>query len=72
MVRKKSFRDPGNLRMFSMILLLIGAVIIFRIPVIRMMGFVLLGAGAFGLIWSLFTSERNRGSRENENHRRFF
>jgi len=72
MVRKKSFRDPGNLRMISMILLLAGAVIIFRIPVIRMAGYVFLGAGAFGLIWSLLKSEGKSKSRENEDHRKFF
>lgn len=72
MAGKGSSSRPGTIRTISIILLLTGAVIAFRVPVIRMAGYVLLGAGAFGLILSLFLSGDNTGSRENEDHRKFF
>ncbi|MFO7933541.1 MAG: hypothetical protein R6U78_05615 [Bacteroidales bacterium] len=72
MAGRKSSSYPGTIRTISIIMLLTGAVIAFRVPVIRMAGYVLLGAGAFGLILSFFLSGGNTGSRENEDHRKFF
>jgi hypothetical protein len=72
MYRQKQTRDPRNLRTISIILLLTGAIITFRFPPARMAGFLLLGAGAFGLIWSLVTTGGWKRRQENEDHRKFF
>ena len=82
MDRQKKGVDTGNLRTLSIVLGIAGLIILYRIPPVRMLGYVLFGAGAFGFIWSLVasggggsdrgTSDRGRSDRENEDHRRFF
>lgn len=72
MYRQKKSNDPGNLRILSIVLAVAGLIILFRIPPARMLGFVLIGAGAFGLVWSLIASGKDRSTREDEDHRRFF
>ena len=74
--RKKRV-DTGNLRTLSIVLGIAGLIILYRIPPARMLGFVLVGAGAFGLIWAMIGSSRENNSRENnsrenEDHRKFF
>lgn len=53
MYQQKKNRDYRNLWIISMFLLAIGVVFTINLAMIRPLGYVLLGVGAFGLIWSL-------------------
>jgi hypothetical protein len=64
--------DGKRLRTLALVLAVAGLIILFRLPPLRMFGFVLIGAGAFGLIWSLLGSNKTGPTKEEEDHRNFF
>ena len=53
MYQQKKPRDYRSLWIISMALLAIGIVLTINLAMIRPLGYVLLGVGGFGLIWSL-------------------
>ena len=71
MYQQKKQRDYRGLWIISILLLAIGVVLTIRMAMIRPVGYLLLGVGAFGLIWSLSNMDKGKDDRDNEDHRRF-
>jgi len=53
MYQQKKPRDYKSLWIISLLLILVGILLTFNLSLLRAAGFVLLGTGAFGLIWSI-------------------
>ena len=58
MYQQKKPRDYKSLWIISMLILAIGIVLTINLAMIRPVGFVLLGVGGFGLIWSLTNMDK--------------
>ena len=58
MYQKKKPRDYKSLWIISMFILAIGIVLTINLAMIRPVGFVLLGVGGFGLVWSLTNMDK--------------
>ncbi len=58
MYQQKKPRDYRSMWIISVAILAIGILLTIRLAMIRPLGFVLLGVGGFGLIWSLSNMDK--------------
>ena len=71
MYQQKKPRDYRSLWLISMALIAIGVVLTINLAMIRPLGFVLLGIGAFGLIWSLSNMDKWKDKKDKDNTKHF-
>ena len=71
MYKQKKPRDYRSLWIISMALLIIGVVLTINLAMIRPVGYVLLGVGGFGLIWSLSNMSKWKDKRDKDDARHF-
>ena len=71
MYQQKKQRDYKSLWIISMFLIAIGIVLTINLAMIRPLGFVLLGVGGFGLIWSLTNMDKWKDKKDQDDQRRF-
>ena len=71
MYQQKKPRDYRSLWIISMALIAIGVVLTINLAMIRPVGFVLLGIGAIGLIWSLSNMDKWKDKGDKDDHRHF-
>ena len=71
MYQEKKPRDYRSLWIISMGLIVIGILLTINLAMIRPVGFVLLGIGAFGLIWSLSNMDKWKDKRDKDDRRHF-
>ena len=71
MYQQKKPRDYKSLWMISMVLIAMGIVLTIRLAMIRPVGYVLLGVGGFGLIWSLSNLDKWKDKKD-EDDKKFF
>ena len=71
MYQQKKPRDYRSMRIISMALLAIGIVLTINLAMIRPLGFILLGVGGIGLIWSLTNMDKWKNKKDKDNPRHF-
>ncbi len=71
MYRQKKQRDYRSLWIISMALLAIGIVFTINMAMIRPLGYMLLGVGGFGLVWSLTQMDKWKDKQDKDNQKRF-
>jgi hypothetical protein len=71
MYQKKKPRDYKSLWIISIFILAIGIVLTINLAIIRPVGFVLLGVGGFGLVWSLTNMDKWKDKNEGGDQKRF-
>lgn len=71
MYQEKKPRNYRNMWAISMVLLGIGIVLTINLAIIRPVGFVLLGVGGIGLVWSLTNMDKWK-DRDDPNKPRHF
>ena len=71
MYQKKKPRDYKSLWIISMFILAIGIVLTINLAIIRPVGFVLLGVGGFGLVWSLTNMDKWKDKNDGGDQKRF-
>ena len=71
MYQQKKPRDYRSLWIISIALLAIGIVLTINLAMIRPLGYVLLGVGGFGLIWSLSNMGKWKDKKEKDDQKRF-
>ena len=71
MYQPKKQRDYKSLWIISMFLIAIGIVLTINLAMIRPLGFVLLGVGGFGLIWSLTNMDKWKDKKDKNDPRHF-
>lgn len=71
MYQQKKNRDYKGLWILSIFILAIGIVLTIELSMIRALGFVLLGVGGFGLIWSLTNMEKGGDGQDRDNMRHY-
>ena len=71
MYQQKKPRDYRSLWIISLFLIAIGIVLTINLAMIRPVGFVLLGVGGFGLIWSLTNMDKWKDKDGKSDRKRF-
>ncbi len=71
MYQEKKPRDYKSLWIISMFILAIGIVLTINLAIIRPMGFVLLGVGGVGLVWSLTNMDKWKDKNDRGDQKRF-
>ena len=71
MYQQKKPRDYRSLWIISMGVLVIGIIFTINLSMIRPLGYVLLGVGGFGLIWSLSNMEKWKDKQDKDDTRHF-
>jgi len=71
MYQKKKPRDYKSLWIISMFILAIGIVLTINLAIIRPVGFVLLGVGGFGLVWSLTNMDKWKDKNQGGDQKHF-
>ena len=71
MYQPKKPRDYKSLWIISMFILAIGIVLTINLAIIRPVGFVLLGVGGFGLVWSLTNMDKWKDKNEGGDQKHF-
>ena len=71
MYQEKKPRDYKSLWIISMFILAIGIVLTINLAIIRPVGYVLLGVGGFGLVWSLTNMDKWKDKNEGGDQKRF-
>ena len=71
MYQQKKPRDFRTLWMISIALIAIGIVLTINLAMIRPVGFVLLGVGGIGLIWSLTNLDKWKDKKDKDEKRHF-
>ncbi len=71
MYQQKKPRDYRSMWIISMALLAIGIVLTINLAMIRPLGFILLGVGGIGLIWSLTNMDKWKDKKAKDNPRHF-
>jgi hypothetical protein len=72
MYMPKKTRDYRSLWLISIVLLVIGILLTINLAVIRPAGFVLLGIGGIGLVWSLSHMDKWKDKKDGEDTPRHF
>jgi len=72
MYMPKKTRDYRSLWLISIVLLVIGILLTINLAVIRPAGFVLLGIGGIGLVWSLSHMDKWKDKKDGEDTPRQF
>lgn len=68
MYQQKKPRDYKSLWIVSMALIAIGVLLTINMALIRPLGFVLLGVGGIGLVWSLSKMDRWKDKQDRRDH----
>ncbi len=71
MYQQKKPRDYRSLWLISLCLIVLGIVLTINLAMIRPVGFVLLGVGGFGLIWSLTNMDKWKDKDGKDDQRHF-
>ena len=71
MYQKNKPRDYKSLWIISMFILAIGIVLTINLAIIRPVGYVLLGVGGFGLVYSLTNMDKWKDKNEGGDQKRF-
>jgi hypothetical protein len=71
MYQPKKQRDYRSLWIISMSLLAIGIVLTINLSIVRPLGFVLLGVGGIGLVWSLTNMDKWKDNHKNDPPKQF-
>lgn len=71
MYQQKKPRDYKSLWIISIFLLAIGIILTINLAVIRPVGFVLLGVGGFGIIWSLINMDKWKDTKDKDDKRHY-
>ena len=71
MYQQKKKRDYRSLWIISMLVFLVGVLLTIRLAMIRPLGYLLLGVGAFGLIWSLSNMDKWKDRQDRDKHQHF-
>ena len=71
MYQQKKPRDYKRLWIISMVILASGIILTINLAMIRPLGFVLLGVGGLGLIWSLTNMDKWKDEDDRGNPRHF-
>lgn len=71
MYQQKKPRDFKSLWVISMALIAIGIVLTLNLAMIRPVGFILLGVGGIGLIWSLTNLDKWKDGKDQDDRRHF-
>jgi len=71
MYQQKKPRDYRSLWIISIALLAIGIVLTINLAMIRPLGYVLLGVGGFGLVWSLTNMDKWKDKKDKDDQKRF-
>ena len=71
MYLQKKPRDYRSLWIISLCLIVIGIVLTINLAMIRPVGFVLLGVGGFGLIWSIANMDKWKNKDGKGDQKRF-
>ena len=71
MYQQKKSRDYKNLWIISLVLIVIGVVLTFRLAMIRPLGYILLAVGGFGLIRSLSNMDKWKDREDGDEPRHF-
>jgi cytochrome c-type biogenesis protein CcmH/NrfF len=72
MYMPKKTRDYRSLWLISIVLLVIGILLTIKLALIRPVGFVLLGIGGIGLVWSLSHMDKWKDKKDREDSPRQF
>ncbi|MBN2698596.1 MAG: hypothetical protein JXR52_07195 [Bacteroidales bacterium] len=74
MYQQKKPRDYRSLWIVSLLIVVIGILLTFNMALLRAVGFVLLGVGAIGLIWSISNLDKwkDKDAREEEEKKKFY
>jgi hypothetical protein len=71
MYQQKKPRNYKSLWLLSLFLLVIGIILTINLAMIRPLGYILLGVGGFGMIWSL-SNKKGWDDREDPNDPKHF
>ncbi|MEN8201071.1 MAG: hypothetical protein ABFS28_00650 [Bacteroidota bacterium] len=71
MYQQKKPRDYRSLWLISILLIAIGIILTINLAIIRPVGFVLLGVGGIGLIWSLTNMDKWKDKKDKDDQRHF-
>lgn len=71
MYQQKKQRDYRSLWIISILLIVIGVILTINLALIRPLGFVLLGVGGIGLIWSLTNMDKWKDKKEKDDRRHY-
>jgi len=71
MYQQKKKRDYRSIWIISVLLLAIGVLLTINIAIIRPVGFVLLGIGGFGLVYSLTNMDKWKDNQDKNDQKRF-
>ncbi len=71
MYQQKKKRDYRSIWIISVFLLAIGVLLTINIAIIRPVGFVLLGIGGFGLVYSLTNMDKWKDNQDKNDQKRF-
>ncbi len=71
MYQQKKPRDYRSLWIASLGILVIGLILTFNLSMIRPLGYILLGVGGFGLVWSLANMDKWRDKKDRDEPRHF-
>lgn len=72
MFMEKKPRDYKSLWILSLILIAIGIVLTINLAMVRAIGFILLGVGGFGMIWSITNLDKWRDKDDGDEQKRKF
>ena len=71
MYQQKKPRDYRSLWIISLLVLVIGIIFTVNLSMIRPIGFVLLGVGGIGMVWSLANMDQWKDKKDRDDHRHF-
>lgn len=71
MYQQKKSTDYRSLWIISMVILVVGIVLTIRLALLRPLGFILLGVGGFGIVWSLVNMDRWNDRKDRDEPRHF-
>ena len=71
MYQQKKPRDYRSLWLISLLIVVVGILLTFRMAMIRPLGFALLGVGAVGIIWSLTNLDKWKDRNDRNDPRQF-
>ena len=71
MYKQKKPRDYRSLWIISVVILVLGIILTINLALIRPLGYLLLGVGGFGLIWSLAKMDKWKDNQDKDDQKRF-
>ena len=71
MYQQKKPRDYRSLWIISVVILVLGIILTINLALLRPLGYLLLGVGGFGLIWSLINMDKWKDKQDKDDQKRF-